>query len=297
MLVENHICMLQLVDDLKLGKDRATQLNGAFAQFVTANPGLDELSTACEQYLEYAKLEAEPCGLEEACRDFLRYLRQLRTHSNAEEARIVRQEVQWYTAADADEMVSLLCAGAAVTSVVLKGAAVDAQDSDTISMEAASALAAGLAKCKTSLTTLALTDMKISNAGLQVVLQALARSAVLRRLDLSNLCSRWTVANTLGSERGAMLSELLPEWTNLECIILADCTLADGCTPVARAMQGLQALKMVDLSYNEMDATAALVLAKSLEGKVMLENVVLSGNELGKTGLAAMRALKCHLDA
>jgi len=39
-----------------------------------------------------------------------------------------------------------------------------------------------------------------------------------------------------------------------------------------------------------MDDAAALVLAKSLEGKTGLESVALGGNEIGSTGLAAIKA-------
>eukprot|EP00966_Prymnesium_polylepis_P193251 4479258-Prymnesium_polylepis.1 len=177
-----------------------------------------------------------------------------------------------------------------VTSVDLTGAPVDNQDSDTISPEAASALATGLASCRSTLATLALRDMKISTNGLRTVLHSLAGSPVLRRLDLSNMCSRWTVTNKLGGERGALLSELVRGWPWLECIILADCTLADGCVQVAGALSVLGALREVDLTYNEMDDAAALVLAKSLEGKTGLESVALGGNEIGSTGLAAIKA-------
>ena len=98
------------------------------------------------------------------------------------------------------------------------------------------------------------------------------------------------MSNTLGSERGALLSELMRGWAQLESLILADCTLAEGCTHVARALGALAALRHVDLMYNEMDDAAAIVLAASLEGKTQLESVALDGNDIGPTGLAAIKA-------
>ena len=53
------------------------------------------------------------------------------------------------------------------------------------------------------------------------------------------------------------------------------------------------ALKEVDLTFNEMDEAAALVLAQSLQGKPRLESVALDGNELGPRGRSAIKeALK-----
>ena len=271
---------------------RAALLNETFAQFVAGDPPLDELEASCKQYLRYAQQEttAGPCGLEAACHDFLSYFRQLRPAREAAPVQIVRRDVQWYSAADVDEVVGQLRAQT-VSAVDLTGAPVDAQDSDTISMEAATTLATGLAGCRSTLGTLSLTDMKISTDGLRTVLHSLAGSPVLRRVHLSNLCSRWTVQNTLGSERGELLAELMRGWARLESIILQDCTLADGCMQVVDALRGLGALREVDLTYNELDDAAALVLAKSLEGKTELGLVALKdGNEIGPTGLAAVEA-------
>jgi hypothetical protein len=283
---------------------RAVLLNESFARFVAGGPPLEELATGCTQYLEYARREeAGPAGLEAACGDFLAYLRELRELQHRGEAepvapsasgpagppvRIVQREVQWYSASEADETVARLRAEA-VASLDLKGASVDAQDSDTIGSDAASALAAGLSHCAGTLEALSLTDMKLSVAGLGAVLNALAGSLALRRLDLSNMCSRWTVTNTLGSERGALLSQLIVGWRRLESLILADCTLAAGCVPVAHALGGCAQLREVDLTYNEMDDAAATVLARSLEGKLMLELVALDGNDISPTGLAAIK--------
>ena len=88
----------------------------------------------------------------------------------------------------------------------------DAHDNDTICAPAARALAEGLAANIGTIATLALTDMKMGAEALRVVLHALGGSGTLRRLDLRNLCSRWTVANTLGRERGALLAELIRGW-------------------------------------------------------------------------------------
>ena len=49
----------------------------------------------------------------------------------------------------------------------------------------------------------------------------------------------------------------------------------------------------MDLTFNEMDEAAALVLAQSLQGKPLLESVALDGNELGPRGRSAIKeALK-----
>ena len=185
-------------------------------------------------------------------------------------------------------MVRALHAGA-VCSVVLRGAPVDAHDNDTICAPAARALAGGLAANMGTLSTLALTDMKLSAEGLRVMLHALRGSGALRRLDLSNLCSRWTVTNTLGRERGALLAELIRGWPGLEALVLADCTLAEGCAPVAAALRGLAALEEVDLTFNEMDEAAASVLARSLQGKPRLRSVALEGNALGPRARSAIK--------
>ena len=211
---------------------RAAQLNEAFAQFVAASPPVDALGQGCEQYLAYASIcELEPGeGLEAACRDFLSYLRDLRAAAEAgapssstagagadlrtempAPVHVAVQDVQWHSAGDAREVVRALRAGA-VCSVVLRGAPVDAHDNDTICAPAARALAEGLAANIGTIATLALTDMKMGAEALRVVLHALGGSGTLRRLDLSNLCSRWTVANTLGRERGALLAELIRGW-------------------------------------------------------------------------------------
>ena len=307
-----------LASSTGVASERAAQLNETFAQFVARSPPLEELKQSCEQYLEYATQQeiAGPCGLEAACRDFLGYYRELRPNAEAVGAAIehslpeaaseqatatqagaergppvyiVLQDVQWHSASDVGGTVARLRTEA-VTSLELRGAPVDAQDNDTISAEAASALAAGLVSCRSTLTMLALKDMKINTDGLRAVLGSLAGSSVLHQLDLSNMCSRWTVTNTLGGERGALLSELMRGWPRLESIILADCTLADGCVQVAAALSGLAALREVDLTYNEMGDAAAMILAKSLEGKAQLESVALDGNDIGPTGRAAIRA-------
>ena len=75
----------------------------------------------------------------------------------------------------------------------------------------------------------------------------------------------------------------------LEVVILADCTLADGCRQVAGALSGLHKLREIDLTYNEMDDASALILAKSLEGKAELASLALGGNEIGPTGMAAIK--------
>ena len=302
---------------------RAAQLNETFLQFVVSKPPVDELRKGCEQYLEYAQQEAAaPCGLETPCLDFLRYLQGLRQSRgeasavmNAETghgglrvqdelrppssvigaqvgpggllSQIVLRDVQWYTTSDACETVARLRPQATI-SVDLRGAPVDTQDSDTISLEAAVELAKGLASCTGTIEALALTDMKISTESLCTVLQSLAGSPVLRRLDLSNMCSRWVTTNTLGSDRGALLSGLMRGWARLEVVILADCTLADGCISVVAALSGLGSLRDLDLTYNEMGDEAALILAKSLEGKTALERVALDGNEIGPTGMNAI---------
>ena len=96
-------------------------------------------------------------------------------------------------------------------------------------------------------------------------------------------------ANTLGAERGALLSELIRGWPTLEALVLADCTLADGSAAVAAALGGLVALREVDLRFNEFDDAAALVLAQSLRGKPQLESVLLDASDFGAEGLAAVR--------
>ena len=122
------------------------------------------------------------------------------------------------------------------------------------------------------------------------MLGALAGSTALRRLDLSRLCSRWTAANTLGRERGVLLSASMRGWPRLESVVLADCTLADGGTAlVAAALGALGALTAVDLRYNEFDDAAASVLAAALRGKPRLESVLLDGHDFGTEGLAAVR--------
>ena len=290
-----------LAASVDTSSERAAELNATFTQFVVGNPSLDELAKGCEQYLEYAKQEqlGSAAGFEVPCQNFLAYVWELRAAADKANLaaapgpdnlplQIVQHDVQWYSAADASGAVTRLHTSS-VTSVDLSGAPIDALDSDTISAEAARALASGLASNKGTLATLALTDMKIGTAGLCTVLRSLDGSSALRRLKLSNLCSRWTVTNTLGSERGGLLSELIRGWVGLESVVLADCTLADGCSHVAGALAVLDRLREVDLSYNEMDETAALTLAKSLQGKAWLESVALDGNEIGPVGLDAIK--------
>jgi len=125
---------------------------------------------------------------------------------------IVVDAVQWHSASDASKTVADLRVRAVSTSPLppgaprsgsleLRGAPVDAHDSDTISAEAARALAGGLASCRGTLTALALTDMKLSTGSLRTLLSPLAGSASLRRVDLSSLCSRWTEVGTATSKR------------------------------------------------------------------------------------------------
>ena len=298
--------------------ERAATLNRDFAHFVATNPPIGELEKGCQQYLEYSAPQqdaqqdaAASCGLEVPCNQFLDYLRELRpacaagapadalAERNGPPWTIMVDAVRWRSASDAKSTETDLRARAVIdrtacwaprsASLELRGAPVDAHDNDTISSEAARALAGGLSACKGTLTALALTDMKLSIDTLRTLLSPLTGSALLRRLDLSSLCSRWTGTNTLGAERGALLSEMIRGWPQLEAIVLTDCTLAEGCAPVAAAIGGLAALKEVDLRFNEFDDAAALMLAESLKGKPKLESVRLDASDFGAEGLAAIR--------
>ena len=283
------------------GSASAAPLNDTFCQFVAGNPSLAELKESCEQYLEYACETPGPSGLEAPCGEFLSYLQQLRGVSEAEPdaaqplptggppVLILLHSVQWHAACDAADTVARLTAQA-VTSLELRGAPLDAQDSDSVSVEAARALAVGLVGCRSTLASLSLQDLKLSMEGLRAVLQALAGSPALRRLELSNLCSRWTVSNTLGEERGSLLSELLRGWPRLESLRLPDCALAAGCVLVAGALLELGELREVDLTYNEMDDAAAVVLAQSLVGKPHLVLLAVGGNGIGTECLVALKA-------
>eukprot|EP00667_Euglena_gracilis_P005882 EG_transcript_5924 len=164
-------------------------------------------------------------------------------------------------------------------------------------------------------TVASLSLQNVKEAGLAVVLPALAFNAALRQLDL-----RYNRLTDVGAE---LVSKLLVSGSRLQCLHLyGNCIGPGGCghlaemlkwndsllelnlrynsvgdegaRALAAGLQKNQALRLLYLSCNGITAEGAESLAHSLQLNSSLQHLDLYGNDVGDAGAAAFVAALAH---
>ena len=168
-----------------------------------------------------------------------------------------QEDVTLVTAADVEPIAKAVKAMSAET-LILKGAAVDCDESATVHGDAAKALAEMFSSCAGSLKRVVLCDHRFdSPETLRQLLSGLSGNVSLEELDMTN--------SSLGADGGMALASVICGCSSLRSLSLEDCMLEEaGCAAVVGALAELSKLEELDLRNNDMEADSVSELALSL---------------------------------
>ncbi|XP_077595020.1 ran GTPase-activating protein 1b [Stigmatopora nigra] len=148
--------------------------------------------------------------------------------------------------------------------------------------EGASALAKAF-QLMGSLEELHLPQNGINHSGVTALASAMRHNQDLRVLNLND--------NTFAKRGTLAMAQALAHLRNVQVINFGDCLVrCEGAIALAAVLrEGLPVLKELNLSFGEITEAAALVLARALADKPLLEKVDLNGNWLGEEGCDNLR--------
>ncbi|XP_077481251.1 ran GTPase-activating protein 1b [Stigmatopora argus] len=148
--------------------------------------------------------------------------------------------------------------------------------------EGASALARAF-QLMGSLEELHLPQNGINHSGVTALASAMRHNQDLRVLNLND--------NTFAKRGTLAMAQALGHLRNVQVINFGDCLVrCEGTIALAAVLrEGLPVLKELNLSFGEITEAAALILARALADKPLLEKVDLNGNWLGEEGCDNLR--------
>ena len=130
------------------------------------------------------------------------------------------------------------------------------------------------------LLTLSSNDLRSSAI---VILQSLSSIATLKVLNINN--------NHIGEEAGEALASVIIHNTGMEKLYLSDNNLGYGILKVAKALQHITSLKLLDLGNNNIPKEVSGEIALAIKSNGRLENLSLNNNNLESSAIAILQAL------
>jgi len=199
---------------------------------------------------------------------------------------VIEQDLQWETMDDAAEILGKLIP--ATESLMLTGAAVDTEGSDTMQGDTPAALATKMATC--ALKSLDLSGNRIDSAGLQAMLQAAAqptgKACRLEKLTLTN-------TSIEGSAVGGLLALLQAAAPTLTHADLEDCKVGGSMNQIVAALQVGGNIQVLGFNFNEddcdEDATCEM-LATAVPGWPALKKLSMAGFDEEGSGMEALQS-------
>ena len=116
-----------------------------------------------------------------------------------------------------------------------------------------------------------------------IILQALSNITSLKGLDISN--------NHIGDKSSEALASVVIDNTRVEKLLLSDNNLGDGILEVAKALQHITSLRLLDLGKNNMPKEVSGELALAIKSNGHLEKLSLNNNNLESSAIAILQAL------
>lgn len=151
-----------------------------------------------------------------------------------------------------------------------------------LKIDGAEALSLGLSYLK-NLEEIHLNSNSIPQIGLVSLFKALHDCPKLRVLNVND--------NTLKSDGAKDLVNLIEKLPELRYLDAGDCSLEEeGSLEVVKALRNsVPLLEHLNLSYNDLDDEAAVLLAEVLKSKPNFRTLELNGNAIRSSGLAAIK--------
>ncbi|VEN64230.1 unnamed protein product [Callosobruchus maculatus] len=133
-----------------------------------------------------------------------------------------------------------------------------------------------------TLEEIAMPQNGIYHVGIKALSEAFVHNKNLRVLNLND--------NTIGSKGADHIAEALPHLQALTDINFGDCLLkTKGASRLAEALtEGHKDLKDLQLGYNEIRVTGALLIAGAIKNKIKINSLQLDGNQFGEEGKAQL---------
>ncbi|XP_051899118.1 ran GTPase-activating protein 1b [Pristis pectinata] len=137
---------------------------------------------------------------------------------------------------------------------------------------------AGAFKSIGTLEEVHMTQNGINHQGITALAKAFTENQNLRVINLND--------NTFTEEGAIAMAETLKTLQSIEVLNFGDCLVrSKGAIAIAEAVKlGLKKLKELNLSFGEIQKNAAIMVAKAMEHKSLLEKLDLNGNCLGEEG-------------
>ena len=177
------------------------------------------------------------------------------------------------TAEDVEPIANALKAQS-YSKLHIYGAAVDCDETPTVSAAAAPALKAALEAHGKSLKIIKLVGHRFeSDAAMYEILDSLSSATGLEEIDLTN--------TSLGTQGGVALARLLEaRASTVHTLKVEDCGLEEpGCLAVSKAISKLTKLKELDIRNNDMEADSAAALGAALAGKTEVTAIKVDEDE------------------
>nr|CAH7734741.1 unnamed protein product [Callosobruchus chinensis] len=129
-----------------------------------------------------------------------------------------------------------------------------------------------------TLEEIAMPQNGIYHVGIKALSEAFIHNKNLRVLNLND--------NTIGSKGADHIAEALPHLQALTDLNFGDCLLKTrGASRLAEALtEGHKDLKDLQLGYNEIRVTGALLIAGAVKNKIKITSLQLDGNQFGSGG-------------
>ncbi|XP_033109584.1 ran GTPase-activating protein 1-like [Anneissia japonica] len=123
----------------------------------------------------------------------------------------------------------------------------------------------------------------INHEGITALAHGISHNTNLKVINLND--------NTFTAEGAISMAKSIRNLQHLEVINFGDCLVkSEGAEALAESLKnGLPALKELNLSFGEINSSAAIKIAESLDGKTALQKVELNGNCLGEDGIEEVR--------